>query len=287
MSTVALVGAGGKMGCRITDNMKKQSTYRMLHVEVAPAGLAHLEKRGVAAVTAAEAVPAADFVVLAVPDNRVEAISAQVVPLMKPGASLVHLDPAAPCAGRVFGRADVAYFVTHPCHPPVFNDETDLEAKRDFFGGVKAKQHIVCALLQGTEADYERGVALCTALFHPVIQAHRVSVEQMAILEPALAETTSAPAVMLIKEGLDEAVRRGVPPAAARAFLMGHINIQLAITFGEIDARYSDGALKMLAEAQSALFKPDWKKVFEPEAVRAQLESILEPPAAQEQGKPR
>jgi hypothetical protein len=199
---------------------------------------------------------------------------------MQPGAALVHLDPAAPCAGHVFKRADVAYFVTHPCHPPVFNDETDLEAKRDFFGGVKAKQHIVCALLQGSEADYDRGAALCTALFHPVIRAHRVTVEQMAILEPALVETTSAAAVMMIKEGLDEAIRRGVPAEAARAFLMGHINIQLAITFGEVDARYSDGALKMLAEAQSALFKPDWKKVFEPEAVRAQLESILKPPTA-------
>lgn len=280
MSTVALVGAGGKMGCRITDNMKNQTEYRMLHVEVAPAGLGNLAKRGVAAVPAAEAVPAADFVVLAVPDNRVETISAQVVPLMKAGAVLVHLDPAAPCAGRVFKRVDVAYFVTHPCHPPVFNDETDLDAKRDFFGGVKAKQHIVCALLQGSDADYDRGVALCTALFHPVIKAHRVSVEQMAILEPALVETTSAAAVMMIKEGLDEAVRRGVPAEAARAFLMGHINIQLAITFGEVDARYSDGALKMLAEAQSVLFKPDWKKVFEPEAVKAQLESILEPPTA-------
>jgi hypothetical protein len=280
MSTVALVGAGGKMGCRITDNMKSQTVYRVLHVEVAPAGLANLAKRGVAAVAAAEAVPQADFVVLAVPDNRVETISAQVVPLMKPEAALVHLDPAAPCAGHVFKRADVAYFVTHPCHPPVFNDETDLEAKRDFFGGVKAKQHIVCALLQGSEADYDRGVALCTALFHPVIKAHRVSVEQMAILEPALVETTSAAAVMMIKEGLDEAIRRGVPAEAARAFLMGHINIQLAITFGEVDARYSDGALKMLAEAQSVLFKPDWKKVFEPEAVRAQLESILKPPTA-------
>jgi hypothetical protein len=280
MSTVALVGAGGKMGCRIADNMKNRTDYRMLHVEVAAAGLANLAKRGVAAVPAVEAVPAADFVVLAVPDNRVETISAQVVPLMRAGAALVHLDPAAPCAGRVFKRADVAYFVTHPCHPPVFNDETDLEAKRDFFGGVKARQHIVCALLQGSDADYDRGVALCTALFHPVIQAHRVSVEQMAILEPALVETISAPAVMMIKEALDEAIRRGVPAEAARAFLMGHINIQLAITFGEVDARYSDGALKMLAEAQSVLFKPDWKKVFEPEAVKAQLESILEPPSA-------
>jgi len=278
MGTVALVGAGGKMGCRITDNMKKQSGFRVLHVETGPGGVKSLADRGVAPVAAAEALPQADFVVLAVPDNRVEPISAQLVPLMKAGACLVHLDPAAPCAGRVFKRADVSYFVTHPCHPPVFNDETDLAAKRDFFGGIRAKQNLVCALVQGTEGDYERCVALCKAMFHPVIQAYRVTVEQMAILEPALVETVSAPAVMMIKDALEEAVRRGVPKDAARAFLMGHVNIQLAITFGEIDARYSDGALKMLAEAQSVLFKPDWKKVFEPEAVRAQLESILRPP---------
>jgi hypothetical protein len=280
MSTVALVGAGGKMGCRITDNMKKQGQYRMLHVEVAPAGLANLEQRGVYAVPAEQALPEADFVVLAVPDNRVEAISGKLVPLMKTGAVLVHLDPAAPCAGRVFVREGISYFVTHPCHPPVFNDETDLAAKRDFFGGVLARQNLVCALVRGSEADYERSVALCKRLFAPVIQAYRVSVEQMAILEPALVETCSAPAVMLIREALEEAVRRGVPAEAARAFLMGHINVQLAITFGEIDARYSDGAIKMLNEAQAVLFQPDWKKVFEPEAVKAQLESILKPPAA-------
>jgi hypothetical protein len=116
-------------------------------------------------------------------------------------------------------------------------------------------------------------------MFAPIIDSHRVTVEQMAILEPALAETTSAPAIMMIKEGLDEAIRRGVPPAAARAFLMGHINVQLAITFGEIEARYSDGALKMLEQAQAKLFQPDWKKVFEPESVRAQLDSILMPPS--------
>lgn len=280
MTTVALVGAGGKMGRRITANMTKQQAYRMLHVEIAPAAIVDLARRGVTPVAAAEAVPSADCVVFAVPDNRLPTISAEIVPLMKPGAVGVCLDPAAPCAGKVHLRPDVACFVTHPCHPPVFNDETDLEAKRDFFGGVKAKQDIVCALLQGTEADYERGVALCRTLFAPVMNAFRITVEQMAILEPALAETTSAPAVMMIKEGLGEAIRRGVPAEAARAFLMGHINVQLAITFGEIDTRYSDGALKMLREAHEKLFRPDWKKVFEPEEVRAQLESILRPPQA-------
>jgi len=279
MTTVALVGAGGKMGCRITDNMKKQTEYRVLHVEVADAGRQRLAEREVTPVTAEEALPAADRVVLAVPDNRIEVISKALTPLMRDGTLLVCLDPAAPCAGRVVVRSEVPCFVVHPCHPPVFNDETDPEARRDFFGGIKAKQHIVCALVQGTDDDYARGEALARALFAPVIEAHRVTVEQMALLEPALAETTSAPAIMMIREGLDEAIRRGVPPEAARAFLMGHINVQLAITFGEIDARYSDGALKMLREAQARLFQPDWKRVFEPESVKAQLESILKPPS--------
>jgi hypothetical protein len=280
MTTLALIGAGGKMGCRITDNMKKAPAYRMLHVEVGAAGIANLARRGLAPVPQAEALPQADVVVLAVPDNRVEAITRDLVPRMKAGALLVCLDPAAPCAGRVFRRDDIGCFAVHPCHPPVFNDETDLEAKRDFFGGVKARQNLVCALVWGTESDYERGVAVALDLFAPVIRAYRVTVEQMAILEPALAETTSAPCVWVIKEGLEEVVRRGVPRAAARAFLLGHINIQLAITFGEIDTRYSDGAIKMLQEAQSVLFQPDWKKVFEPENVRRQLESILRPPRA-------
>jgi hypothetical protein len=281
MTTVALIGAGGKMGCRITDNMKKQTEYRMLHVEAAEAGRQRLAERGVSAVPADEALPAADVVVLAVPDNRIETISKGLAPKMRSGALLVCLDPAAPCAGRVTTQPDGACFVVHPCHPPVFNDETDPDARKDFFGGVKAKQDVVCALVQGSDDDFARGEALARAMFAPVMNAYRVTVEQMAILEPALAETTSAPAVMMIKEGLEEAIRRGVPAEAARAFLMGHINIQLAITFGEIEARYSDGALKMLREAQGKLFQPDWRKVFEPESVRAQLESILRPPPLQ------
>jgi hypothetical protein len=279
MTTVALIGAGGKMGCRITDNMKKQADFRVLHVEVGEAGRENLARRGMTPVAADQALPEAEIVVLAVPDNRIEAISRTLTPQMKGGALLVCLDPAAPCSGRVVLRPELACFVVHPCHPPVFNDETDLEARRDFFGGVRAKQHIVCALVQGTDEDYGRGETLARAMFAPIIEAHRVTVEQMAILEPALAETTSAPAIMMIKEGLDEAIRRGVPATAARAFLMGHINVQLAITFGEIEARYSDGALKMLKEAQGKLFQPDWKSVFEPESVRAQLDSILKPPS--------
>jgi hypothetical protein len=57
---------------------------------------------------------------------------------------LVMLDAAAPYAGELPQRPDLAYFVTHPCHQPVFSDEIDPLAQRDFFGGEHAKQHIVC-----------------------------------------------------------------------------------------------------------------------------------------------
>ena len=46
------------------------------------------------------------------------------------------LDAAA--AGEMPDRPDLTYFVTHPCHLPIFNDETTEAAKKDFFGGIAA-----------------------------------------------------------------------------------------------------------------------------------------------------
>ncbi|WP_436371734.1 hypothetical protein [Cytobacillus sp. BC1816] len=34
-------------------------------------------------------------------------------------------------------------FFSHPCHPPVFNDETTEEASRDCNGGIKASRLFV------------------------------------------------------------------------------------------------------------------------------------------------
>jgi hypothetical protein len=277
MTTVALFGAGGKMGGRITDNVK-DSAYRVLYVEVSPAGIENLKKRGLPPTPADAALREADAVVLAVPDNLIERIAADVVPRMKAGAMLLCLDAAAPYAGKLPSRADVTYFVTHPCHPSVFNYESDPEARRDYFGGIRAKQSIVCALMQGPEEDYAQGEALCRRMFAPVVNAHRVTVEQMAILEPALSETTAATCMVVVREAMEEAVRRGVPRAAARDFLLGHLNIELAIVFEEIGAPFSDGAKKAIEKAKTQIFRPDWKKVFEPEAVRESVEMITRPP---------
>lgn len=280
MTTIALFGAGGKMGCRITDNLKN-SAYKTHYIEVSEAGVNNLRQRGLSPTPQAEALADADAVVLAIPDNLIERISAQIVPSLKSGALVISLDPAAPCANRVFRREDVSYFVTHPCHPPVFNDETDLEAKRDYYGGIKAKQHILCALTQGSEEDYRLGDEIAREMFRPVMKSHRVTVEQMAILEPGLTETTSQTCLLVVREALDEVIRRGVPAEAARDFLLGHINIQLAIFFNEVDVKFSDGAKKAMDRARSQIIQPDWKKVFEPDAINESLEAITRAPQAQ------
>lgn len=281
MTTVTLFGAGGKMGCRITDNLNG-SEYDVRYVEVSPSGIQNLRKRGLSVTPEDQAIRESDAVILAVPDNLIERIAAEVVPAMRPGAMLVVLDAAAPYAGKLPARADVSFVVTHPCHPSVFNVETDPEAQRDYFGGIKAKQSIVCALMQGPEADYARGEALCRRMFAPVERAHRVTVEQMVILEPALSETTAATCITVIREAMEESIRRGVPRAAARDFILGHINIELAIVFEEIGSPFSDGAKKAIEKAKAQIFRPDWKRVFEPENVRESVAMITQPPPARE-----
>jgi hypothetical protein len=279
MTTVALFGAGGKMGCRIGDNLRR-TDHRVLYVEVSPAGLENLRKRGVATTPKDEALAQADAVILAVPDNLIGKVAHGIVPSLKSGAMMICLDAAAPYAGELPERRDVSYVVTHPCHPPVFNDETDPETRRDFFGGIRAKQNIVVALMQGPETDYAKGEALCRAMFAPVMKAHRVTVDQLILLEPALSETTAATCVTVIREGMEEAIRRGVPREAARDFLLGHLNIELAIVFDEVGTPFSDGAKKAIEKAKVQIFRPDWKRVFEPENVREVVDMIVQPPAS-------
>ncbi len=89
-------------------------------------------------------------------------VSREMIPMMKSGALVVTLDPAAALAGKLFERSDVAYFITHPTHPSIFNWEDDEEKMKDHFGGVAAKQSIVCALMSGTDEDYYMGEATGT-----------------------------------------------------------------------------------------------------------------------------
>lgn len=275
MTTIALIGAGGKMGSRLTDNLRK-TDYDMLYVEPSEEGRARLAERGATATTLEEAAAAADVIILAVPDNRIGVVAQQAVPQMKSGATLIVLDAAAPSAGHLPERSDVSFVACHPCHPSVFNNsETEPEAQTDYFGGVAARQDVVIALISGSEEDYVRAEQVVRAFFAPVLNAHRITVENMVLLEPVLVETTAATCVVIIKEALDEAIRRGVPADAARAFLLGHINVELAIVFGEIGSPFSDGALKAIHTAKDILFKDDWKRVFDAEVVAASIDEIV------------
>jgi hypothetical protein len=274
MLKVTLIGAGGKMGLRLTHNLKN-SVYKMAYVEIGEAGIEKLKERGVSVTPLEESVPGADIVILAVPDVALERVSANIIPLMKSGSIVITLDPAAALAGKLFKRNDVAYFITHPTHPSVFNWEPVEENMKDHFGGVAAKQSIVCALMHGTDEDYTKGEELAKVFYGPVLRSHRITVEQMGLLEPALVETLASTCIYVIREGLEEVIRKGVPAEAARDFLLGHLRIQMAVLFNELPgAVFSDAANKALQRGLKEFIREDWKKVFDPENVKDQIRSI-------------
>jgi Arc/MetJ family transcription regulator len=274
MKQVAILGAGGKMGYRVSNNLKG-SPWQVHHVEVSEAGRERLKALDITCVEAQVALPQADVVILAIPDNMIEKVTSGLVDQFKQGATLIALDAAAPFAGHLPERADLTIFVAHPCHPSIFNEETDLDARRDYFGGIKARQAIVCALLRGDEANYALAEEVATRMYAPVIRSHRATVDQMAILEPVLSETVCATCLTVIREATDEAVRRGVPEAAARDFILGHLNVELAILFDQLPGvRMSDAANKAVARAKQQLFAPDWKKVFKREAIAENIREI-------------
>jgi len=271
---ITITGAGGKMGMRLTRNLKS-SDYEMFYLEVSSTGIEKLNELGLKISEEQKAIPDSDVVILAVPDVLLAKISAQVIPQMRAGSLLMTLDPAVARAGRLYMRDDIAYFIAHPSHPSVFNWEPTPEAQSDFFGGYLAKQTIVCALMQGHEKDYLLGENISRIMYAPVSKAFRITMEQMALLEPALVETLSSSCLDLVREGMEEIIKRGVPAEAARAFLLGHINIQLAVLFKELpNAVFSDAANKALQRGRKILFKEDWKKIFEPENVLQQVIDI-------------
>ena len=271
---VVLIGAGGKMGMRLTHNLRN-SKYDVYYVEVSPIGIEKLKEKGIFVTDAESVVSQADAVIYAVPDVALGKVTETYIPKMKKGALAVTLDPAAALAGKLFARTDIAYFITHPTHPSVFNWEPVEENMKDHFGGVAAKQSIVCSLMRGKSADYLKGEELACTFYAPVLRSHNITVEQMGLLEPALVETLASTCIYVIREGLEEVIKRGVPAEAARDFLLGHLRIQLAVLFNELPgAVFSDAANKALQRGLKEFIKEDWKKVFEPDNVKDQIASI-------------
>jgi D-apionate oxidoisomerase len=274
---LTLVGAGGKMGLRLTKNLRNATQYEMSYLEVSKEGIHRLIEINISVSAEDEVLPEADIVILAVPDIILGKVSEKIVPKMKSGAMVYTLDPACALAGKLFHRDDLNYFIAHPSHPSVFNWEPTPEAQTDYFGGNLAKQSVVCALFKGDESEYQKGEELAITMYAPVKEAFKITTEQMGMLEPALVETLCSTLQVIVREALDIVVEKGVPEKAAKEFLLGHLNIQLAVLYDQIPgAVFSDAANKAIIRGKPLLINEDWKKVFEPDNIMEQIIDITQ-----------
>lgn len=270
---IAVLGAGGKMGARVTGKLHR-SGHDLIALEISEAGRARLADAGIPVADGDGWQAEADVVVMALPDNVIEAVAADVVPRLRAGAIVLILDAAAPYAGVLPERDDITYFIGHPCHPPLFNDETAPEARTDYHGGI-ARQSIVCALMQGPESHYEIGRAICEIMWSPVIRTHRVTTEQLAILEPGLSEMVAMPFVETMVDAVDECAERyGIDRQAALDFMIGHLNVEIAMWFGYSPKVPSDAALRLMEYAKGIVVKDTWREALDPKKVKEAAELI-------------
>ena len=277
MTTVSLIGAGGKMGMRLSKNLQG-SAYNVHHIEISAEGRQRLkEQLNIDAIGPEQqnvALQNSEVVILAVPDTLIGKISAQVTEQVAPGTMLVILDAAAPFAGHLPKRDDLVYFITHPCHPVIFNKELNDQALNDHFGGLHAEQSVVSTLLQGPESSWELGEDIAKTIYAPIKNSYRVTLHQMAMLEPGLSETVCATLLTAMRQAMDEVVEAGVPHDCARDFLLGHMNILAAVIFDEIEGQFSDACNKAIDNGLGKLLYPDWKKVFNKEELAHSIQLI-------------
>ena len=265
MRKLAILGAGGKMGCRVTANLFNDPNFDISFIEISEGGRRRLkESFGVNAVDNYDSLADADAVIFAVPDILIQKISAAVIPVMKAGATVIGLDPAAHYGKTMMERDDLKYFVVHPCHPPLFNFEEyaenlNLEAQKDWFGGVGlATMDLVCAIYNGTEEDKKEYEDFARKMFRPVNKCFWLTIEQMVMLEPALVESITTPLVKGIRMAVDACVEQGVPRDAVMAFVMGHLKVQFGVIFDYAGFPFSDGANLAARNAMDVIFKPNW-----------------------------
>lgn len=261
-ATVALVGAGGKMGQRITANLEG-TAFAVRYVEKSETGAERLRQAGLDVRSLEAAVDGADVVILAVPDAALGAVSAQVVPLMKHGSTVMTLDPAAAYAGLLAKREDLEYVCAHPAHPSVFLRRRSDEEYEDTFGGVAAPQHVVAAAESGDEQVMARAEEVIRVIYSPVLDVHWVTVKQLAVLEPTLVETIACMIGDLLREALEEAVNTaGVPRPAAEAMFHGHIQVALANALRG-DNPFSEACHIAMGYGRRLIIRDDWKRVFD------------------------
>lgn len=271
---IAVIGAGGKMGMRVSNNLIK-TDHTVWYVENSPAGQQRILDAGREVTESATAVPDADIVVFAVPDLALKAVTAELVPRMKTGAIALTLDPAAAYTGLLTDRDDVIRAVAHPCHPSIFLERTSKEEWADTFGGISAPQDAIAAIESEDPAKKDILEATVRSLYAPVIDVHYVTIKQLAQLEPTLVETIACMIGALLNEALEETINTmGVPEAAARSILYGHTQVALANGLRG-DNPFSDACLIAMDYGRESIIKDDWKKIFQDDELDKNLARML------------
>ncbi|HWJ54000.1 MAG TPA: phosphogluconate dehydrogenase C-terminal domain-containing protein [Propionibacteriaceae bacterium] len=272
--TIAVIGAGGKMGMRVSNNLQ-HGNHTVYYSENSPAGQQRTLDAGRTLTDTPTAVAEADVVILAVPDIALAPVSAEVVPQLKSGSIVLTLDPAAAYANLLYQRDDVEYAVAHPCHPSVFLQRKTEAELNDTFGGIAAAQDVVAALESGNEDKIRIADEVIRLMYAPVIDVHWVTVKQLAYLEPTLVEVVACMVGDLLNDALQEAVHTvGVPERAARAMLFGHIQVALANGLRG-DNPFSDACLIAMDYGREKIIKENWKSVFNDDELDHVLKQML------------
>jgi D-apionate oxidoisomerase len=272
--TIAVIGAGGKMGMRVSSNLQ-HSNHTVRYCENSPAGQQRTLDAGRTITDTPTAVAEADVVILAVPDVALAPVSGEVVPQLKSASIVLTLDPAAAYANLLYQRDDVEYAVAHPCHPSVFLQRKTEAELNDTFGGIAAAQDVVAALESGNEEKIRIAEEVIRLMYAPVVDVHWVTVKQLAYLEPTLVEVVACMVGDMLNDALQETVHTvGVPEPAARAMLFGHIQVALANGLRG-DNPFSDACLIAMDYGREKIIKENWKSIFNDDELDHVLKQML------------
>jgi D-apionate oxidoisomerase len=97
MTVITILGAGGKMGNRVTQPLLDTKKYELRFVEKSEAGQARIREAGNTVMELDDALKGTDVVIFTTPDALVRQISDEVVPKLDPGTKILFLGP---CSNR-------------------------------------------------------------------------------------------------------------------------------------------------------------------------------------------
>ena len=274
---LTLLGAGGKMGGRLTANLRPRPEYSIDYVEISDTGRKRLAEQQIEPVEVGQAISRAEVVILAIPDASIGKVTHRSYQsCARAPWFLGWIRP--PPTPRLCQSART---LPTSSHTPVIRrflpTRAPADSESDWFGGRGTlAQSVVCALHHGPEEDYPIGEKLAADMFAPILRLHRITVEQMAILEPAVVESTMLTCVMIMKQAMEEAIKHGVPRQAAWDFCLGHIRTELAIVFGFAGFPVSDGAKRAVEQNMRRIFRDEWRGVISIPALKESVRDICQ-----------